>query len=64
LKIQIWYVYIYIYTWQHWCQPTQISTSKAAKSYILNYVWTATNIIIEGGRLCTVGLLSTLNVRK
>jgi len=28
----------------------------AAKSYLLNYMWTAANFIIEGRRLCTVGL--------
>jgi len=26
----------------------------AVKSYILNYMWTAANFIIEGRRLCTV----------
>ena len=33
-----------------------IYASTAAKSYILNYMWTAANFIIEGRRLCTVGL--------
>ena len=28
----------------------------AVKSYILNYMWTAANFIIEGRRLCTVEL--------
>jgi len=26
----------------------------AAKSYILNYMWTAANLITEGRRLCAV----------
>jgi len=30
--------------------------SMAAKSYILNYMWTAANFIIKGRRLCTVAL--------
>jgi len=30
--------------------------STAAKSYILNYMWTAANFIIDGRRLCTVAL--------
>jgi len=33
-----------------------IYVSTAAKSYLLNYMWTAANFIIEGRRLCTVGL--------
>jgi len=42
-----------------------IYASTAAKSYILNYMWTAANFIIEGRmrlhgrRLCTVGLKRT-----
>jgi len=31
-------------------------TQHGRKSYILNYMWTAANFIIEGRRLCTVGL--------
>jgi len=37
------------------CFPS-IYASSAAKSYILNYMWTAANFIIEGRRLCTVAL--------
>ena len=33
-----------------------IYSRRAVKSYILNYMWTPTNIIIKGRRLCTVGL--------
>jgi len=33
-----------------------IHASTAAKSYILNYMWTVPKFIIEGRRLCTVGL--------
>jgi len=33
-----------------------IDAATAAKSYILNYMWTAANFIIEGRRLGTVGL--------
>jgi len=32
--------------------------STAAKSYILNYMWTAANFIIESRRLCTVAVRS------
>ena len=35
-----------------------IYASTAAKSYILNYMWTAANFIIEGRMSCTVGLCS------
>jgi len=33
-----------------------ICASTAAKSHILNHMWTAANFIIEGRRLSTVGL--------
>jgi len=37
-----------------------IYASTAAKSYILNYMWTAANFIIEGRGLCTVELQHNL----
>jgi len=36
-----------------------VYASTAAKSYILNYMWTAANFIIKGRRLCTDGVVES-----